>query len=304
MHGRTIRELAALPDDVLTRFLCCLTLFSFLFSLPFSQNRDQYTGSWKNGLQNGFGTLTKANRDVYEGEWLNGLREGSGIFYYKQQEKIYDGEWVNDQPKCGVYLDAKEFFDDSAEDSKYAAALGASRARADGQPPSLGDLEASLSLAARSVDPSSSSPRVPRNLAGMPIPRLRMMDADAVLAEEMEKVAIERAAVRALPHTGVRDLFTEESLDALRRLFAQFDSDSETGDGSGQVPVRHLPAMLRELALPEMAPPVHSRLMTDLRKGAKERLSFQEFVRAVHLREEERNTEAAERQRQREQEEM
>jgi hypothetical protein len=86
------------------------------------------------------------NQDVYEGEWLNGKREGSGIFYYKSKEKIYDGacsaavlcllccvlarnasqslldltqtvlvfpgEWVNDIPKCGVYVDASEFFEE------------------------------------------------------------------------------------------------------------------------------------------------------------------------------------------------
>lgn len=246
-------------------------------------NGDVYTGEWKQGLQNGFGTLTKANQDVYEGEWLNGLREGSGIYYYKSQEKIYDGEWVNDQPKCGVYCDAKEFFDDDAEERRYAQASGEAA-------PAGADPSEALSAAAVAGDPRLHSPRFPRNRTGMPIPRLRMQDADGVLAAQIEAIALERAPMRALPHVLLSELFNEESLDALRRLFASFDADPQTGDGSGMIQLRHLPALLTELTLPQLDPPQLAQLLTDLRvKDAKERINFQTFVRAVHFCEEAKN---------------
>ena len=60
---------------------------------------------------------------MYEGEWLNSKREGSGIYYYRTKEKIYDGEWVADIPKCGVYIDAAEFFEGDREQQRFARIL-------------------------------------------------------------------------------------------------------------------------------------------------------------------------------------
>lgn len=270
-----------------------------------------YTGAWAHDKQNGLGTLTKANRDVYEGNWLNGLREGSGLYYYKTQEKIYDGEWVNDAPRCGVYTDAKEFFDESAEDARFAAAQGAATVLGrDGKPLSREEDRARLATAAQAGSAGSVSPRVPRNKPGMPIPRLRMDDADAVLACEIERLGMERAAVRSLPSVSLHSLFNEGSMDALRRLFAAYDHNLDTGNGSGALHVKHLHAMLGELGLPAMTPPVFAQLLTDLRKtngnasaagasggaaNTKENslIGFKEFVQAVHLMEERRNIQNA-----------
>ena len=275
----------------------------------YSPNGDTYTGEWAQDKQNGLGTLTKANRDVYEGNWLSGLREGSGIYYYKAQEKIYDGEWVNDQPKCGVYTDAKEFFDEAAEDERFLAAQGAAtKLGRDGKPLTREEDRARLATAAQAGSAGGVSPRVPRNKPGMPIPRLRMEDADAVLALEIERVGLDRAAVRSLPSVSLHTLFNEASMDALRRLFAGYDHNLESGDGSGKVDVKHLHGMLGELGLPAMSPPVYAQLLTDLRKtsggtagskagsGASKESSligFKEFVQAVHLMEERRNIQNA-----------
>lgn len=254
----------------------------------YSPDGSTYTGQWSLDLQNGFGTLTKPNGDVYEGDWLNGLREGSGIHYFKAQEKIYDGEWINDQPKCGVYCDAKEFFNDDEEDARYNAAAGIRRMDRDGQPVSAEEDARGLAAAAQQPPPGSVSPRVPRNRGGMPIPRLRMADADGVLAAAIEAVGVSRAAVRNLPHVELRDLFNAESLDALRRLFAAYDHNPDTGNGSGALPVRCLQPMLAELSIPDLDPPAFAQLCTDLRKTNKDKMNFAEFVRAVHLCEEDK----------------
>lgn len=275
----------------------------------YSPNGDSYTGEWALDKQNGFGTLTKANRDVYEGQWLAGMREGSGLYYYKAQEKIYDGEWANDQPRCGVYTDAKEFFDEEAEDARFQAAQGDRTALGkDGKPLSREEDRARLATAAQAGSAGGVSPRVPRNKPGMPIPRLRMEDADAVLAEAIERVAVDRAAVRSLPDVQLSSLFNEGSMDALRRLFAAYDHNLDTGNGSGQLRVAHLHPMLGELGLPAMSAPVFAQLLTDLRKtsppvgaGAKDSnsgsgsstIGFKEFVQAVHLMEERRNIQNA-----------
>jgi hypothetical protein len=273
----------------------------------YSPNGDVYSGSWALDKQNGFGTLTRANKDVYEGGWLNGMREGSGIYYYKAQEKIYDGEWCNDAPKCGVYCDAKEFFDDAEEERRYAAAQGKLKLGRDGKPLSEEEQARGLAAAAQQAGADMVSPRVPRAAAGtgaqrtLPIPRLRMEDADAVLATAIENVGVARAAVRALPHTPLSELFNAQSLDALRRLFAAYDHSLDTGTGSGRLRLTHLRSMLGELGLPPLDEPEYAQLLTDLRKlepdaAATGSFDFAEFVQAVHLREEAKNVAAMQQQ--------
>jgi len=282
----------------------------------FYANGDEYTGQWAEDRPHGFGTLTKANRDVYEGNWMRGLREGSGIYYYKQQEKIYDGEWVNDQPKCGVYTDAKNFFDDEAEEKKYAAAAGTGAGGSSAANDDDDDDDATaavLAHAATQGDPSLVSPRVPRNPAGRPIPRLRMADGDGVLAECIERISIERDAARQLSELPLTSLFDQSSLDSLRRVFASFDTDPSKGDGSGRLSMRYLPDLLRELGLPAPTPTELQALATDLRKTGtraggnqdpmvgqapplkQQKINFEQFVQAVHIREEERNRKERER---------
>jgi hypothetical protein len=76
----------------------------------FYASGDVYVGTWVNGHRHGFGTYTTESGDAYEGQWVNDKREGPGLYYYRQKERIYDGEWVNDIAKCGIYLDAADFF--------------------------------------------------------------------------------------------------------------------------------------------------------------------------------------------------
>jgi len=207
----------------------------------FMENGDVYVGDWNQDKQSGFGTLTKKNQDVYEGEWLGGKREGAGIYFYKSKNKIYDGEWVNDIPKCGVYTSAEEFFDEETEFD----------------------------------DDPLSVPRFKKKTR--PIPELRLANPDAVLAERIEAIQKERAAVRNLPFIELEKLFSEEGLDDLRRIFAMADPD-----GSGNVVVTSLKNLFVELGFSvsdeEMAP-----LLVDLDKSAKDTMNFSDFVKAAHL---------------------
>lgn len=173
----------------------------------FFANGNTYVGNWHEDKQCGFGTLNFASEDVYEGQWLNGKREGPGIMYFKSKQKIYDGEWQQDIPRCGVYIDAAEFFDTNPEQDE------------------------------------DGTPRGPmlRNKR-MPIPRLRLAAPDDVLAASIERIQTERQAVRALPFADLESLFSEGVLDNLRRIFSQADTD-----GEGRIRSGSLRALLREV---------------------------------------------------------
>ena len=45
---------------------------------PLSLMEKKYDGDWKDGKENGQGTLTWSNGSKYEGEWKNGKRTGHG----------------------------------------------------------------------------------------------------------------------------------------------------------------------------------------------------------------------------------
>lgn len=207
----------------------------------FMENGDVYVGDWNQDKQSGFGTLTKKNQDVYEGEWLGGKREGAGIYFYKSKNKIYDGEWVNDIPKCGVYTSAEEFFDEETEFD----------------------------------DDPLSAPRFKKKTR--PIPELRLANPDAVLAERIEAIQKERAAVRNLPFIELEKLFSEEGLDDLRRIFAMADPD-----GSGNVVVTSLKNLFVELGF-SVSDEEMAQLLVDLDKSAKDTMNFSDFVKAAHL---------------------
>lgn len=208
----------------------------------FFANGDVYVGDWNQDKQSGFGTLTRANQDVYEGEWLGGKREGAGIYYYKSKDKIYDGEWVNDIPKCGVYTSAEEFFDEEAEFDEDPAA----------------------------------APKFKRKKA-RPIPELRLANPDAILAERIESIQRDRAAVRNLPFIELEKLFSEEGLDDLRRIFSMSDPD-----GSGEVPVTSLKNLFMELGF-NVTEDELAQLLVDLDKTSKNNMKFSDFVKAAHL---------------------
>lgn len=208
----------------------------------FFENGDVYVGDWNQDKQSGFGTLTKANQDVYEGEWLGGKREGAGIYYYKTKDKIYDGEWVNDIPKCGVYTSAQEFFDEEADFEE---------------------------------DPTNI-PRFKKKTA-RPIPELRLANPDAILAERIESIQRDRAAVRNLPFIELEKLFSEEGLDDLRRIFAMADPD-----GTGNVEVPSLKNLFMELGFTVTQEEL-AQLQVDLDKTTKDTLKFSDFVKAAHL---------------------
>lgn len=247
----------------------------------FFANGDVYVGDWLNDQQCGFGTLTKANKDVYEGEWLNGQREGQGLYFYFHQHKIYDGEWLQDQPKCGVYTDASNFFQSSSSANNSAVAAAAAESRATTAAATARQNAGMPQSQAQHEDEEGFNP-VP--VQTIPIPRLRLADGDSILAEQIERIQLERQPVRNLPFLKLDRLFAESTLDSLRSVFA--DSDSNNG-GEGFITFAQLQHILQTLAFQ-----VHDEdialLAVDLQKKAQDKLSFVDFVKCIYLTEQRR----------------
>jgi hypothetical protein len=65
-------------------------------------NGGVYQGNFKNGLENGSGTLIFASGAKYIGEFYNGKKNGKGIYYYTSGE-IQDGDFVN-----GIFVNGKD----------------------------------------------------------------------------------------------------------------------------------------------------------------------------------------------------
>ncbi|XP_030623967.1 MORN repeat-containing protein 3 [Chanos chanos] len=55
-----------------------------------------YLGSWKNDKKDGFGTYFYSESAFYEGEWLEDKRSGWGRMYFENGD-IYEGEWLKDK---------------------------------------------------------------------------------------------------------------------------------------------------------------------------------------------------------------
>lgn len=53
-----------------------------------------YTGSFKNGLRDGFGIMQFRTNCRYEGFWCKGRMEGKGLYIWADARK-YEGEWLN-----------------------------------------------------------------------------------------------------------------------------------------------------------------------------------------------------------------
>ena len=53
-----------------------------------------YKGSWMNGKRNGYGTMVYNSGSRYEGEWRDDNYHGEGTYYYANGD-IYSGEWRN-----------------------------------------------------------------------------------------------------------------------------------------------------------------------------------------------------------------
>lgn len=58
-----------------------------------------YSGYWKNGSFNGWGTLHLKQDEIYVGEWTDGERNGVGMFQYSKVSpyRYYRGQWANDE---------------------------------------------------------------------------------------------------------------------------------------------------------------------------------------------------------------
>ena len=61
-----------------------------------------YEGEFKDGNQNGQGTLTWTNGDMYEGEFKDGKYDGQGTYTWPDGRK-YVGEWLDGETKRSFY---------------------------------------------------------------------------------------------------------------------------------------------------------------------------------------------------------
>jgi hypothetical protein len=81
----------------------------------------KYIGEFKNGMHNGFGTITLLNGLKYEGSWKDNKRHGTGIIKYYNSEGKLDGTWkgefVEDKRHKGklIFPDGTEV--DATEDT-------------------------------------------------------------------------------------------------------------------------------------------------------------------------------------------
>ena len=188
----------------------------------FAANGDSYTGGWDRGQQSGFGSLVKGGAgatagNVYEGGYVQGRREGQGMYYYRSQQQIFDGDWVNDQPVTGIIMDAHEFFQQQREGEVGEPTSSFPQTS---RPGTQGGIRG-FSLSRPS---SAAMLGVMRELmggeGGQPLPRLRLADADAVLAAELTHLALTRAPLRTLTHLpSLSSLYPSHLLQALHRLF-------------------------------------------------------------------------------------
>lgn len=58
-----------------------------------------YTGNWKTGAFEGWGTLLLKQDESYIGEWSAGERNGIGMFQFAKTSpyRTYKGQWKNDE---------------------------------------------------------------------------------------------------------------------------------------------------------------------------------------------------------------
>jgi len=68
------------------------------------KNGAKYSGQWKNGMRQGFGTQIWPDGAKYEGYWKNNKANGKGKFWHVGGD-IFEGEWVEDKANgWGIYI--------------------------------------------------------------------------------------------------------------------------------------------------------------------------------------------------------
>jgi hypothetical protein len=59
----------------------------------------EYTGNWKDDLQNGYGRMAFFDPSIYEGTWEEGEMTGYGRATFVNEDKLeYSGSWKDGQP--------------------------------------------------------------------------------------------------------------------------------------------------------------------------------------------------------------
>ena len=167
-----------------------------------------FIGHYMNDVNNGHGTEVLPNGDWYDGEWCNGLKEGRGVYYYHNKQRIYDGQWINGKAVSGALIGAFDWIK-----QEFAAAEKR-----------LSD--AATLLAQRLLDDGLS--------ASMSIPRLRLNDADRIIAKLTDDIENVRAPIRSLPFTQPSELYDAQSMHSFRAMF-----DAECAANGGRMTRSH-----------------------------------------------------------------
>ena len=63
-----------------------------------------YTGSWQDGMMEGYGEMIYSDQSVYTGWWHMGRRQGHGRLEIAEGKGTYTGSWERDEKKgYGVF---------------------------------------------------------------------------------------------------------------------------------------------------------------------------------------------------------
>ena len=60
---------------------------------------DEYNGSFKKGLPDGYGEYMWSNGDTYKGRWKAGKRSGQGMLFTAEDKKVINAIWDDDEIK-------------------------------------------------------------------------------------------------------------------------------------------------------------------------------------------------------------
>jgi hypothetical protein len=64
------------------------------------------SGSWRDGMRNGFGSYFYPDGSEYRGEWINNMKSGQGTYYCKGYK--YEGQWLQNMKHGKGKLEFKE----------------------------------------------------------------------------------------------------------------------------------------------------------------------------------------------------
>lgn len=236
--------------------------------------RKRYAGDWADGKRTGLGVFIFKNGDKYEGEWVENRRQGNGAMTYADGT-FYEGGWVDNQ-RCGLGVlrlpngdryeghwlgDAKE-----GPGRFYYVATGQvyEGEWVDGAP-KCGTFRAAT------LEEQTASGR--QATAQFALPQLALTQPEMVLSKRVAEIRQKRAAEAPFdPKAGFKiRSFGQADLDLLHAAFASLDKQQ-----TGLVAATSVGYMLERCRMPVDDVAVE-RLLLELEADDDTRITFAEF---------------------------